>query len=75
LGVTVGATLVLAAMVWVLNMLVDLPLVGEYFSQAEQAITEYTESTNDEDEFAKMNQYLKEINENTKTEVASDGVE
>jgi hypothetical protein len=50
----------------VLTMLVDLPLVGEYFADAQQYLTDYADSTNYEDEFAEMNQQLIEINENTK---------
>lgn len=67
LGLTVGLAVVLAAVVWVLTMLMDLPLIGEYFADAQQYITEYADSTNYEDEFAEMNQQLQEINENTKT--------
>ena len=66
LGLTVGLAVVLAAVVWVLTMLMDLPLIGEYFADAQQYITEYADSTNYEDEFAEMNQQLQEINENTK---------
>lgn len=64
LGLTVGLAVVLGIAVWVLTMLVDLPLVGEYFGEAEQYLTEYAKSTNYEDEFAEMNQQLGEINEN-----------
>jgi len=66
-GVTVGMTVVLGITIWILTMLVSLPIVGEYFAQAEQVITEYADSTNYEDEFAEMNEYLSEINENIKT--------
>jgi hypothetical protein len=66
LGLTVGLTLVMAVVVWVLTMLVDLPLVGEYFADAQQYLNEYAESTNYQDEFAEMNQQLREINENLK---------
>jgi hypothetical protein len=64
LGLTVGLAVVLGIAVWVLTMLVDLPLVGEYFADAEQYLTDYANSTNYEDEFAEMNQQLTEINEN-----------
>ena len=66
LGLTVGLALVMGIVVWVLTMLVDLPLVGEYFADAQQYLNEYAESTNYEDEFAEMNEQLHEINENTK---------
>ncbi len=64
LGLTVGLAVVLGVAVWVLTMLVDLPLVGEYFGDAEQYLTDYANSTNYEDEFSEMNQQLGEINEN-----------
>jgi hypothetical protein len=71
-GVTVGATLVLGVAIWILTMLVGLPIVGEYFEQAEQYITEYTESTNYEDEFAEQIRLLKEIEESNKQLISSD---
>lgn len=64
LGITVGMTFILGVLVWVLTMLVDLPLVGEYFEDAQQYITEYAENTNYKEDFAVMNQQLLEINEN-----------
>jgi hypothetical protein len=75
-GVTVGMTVVLGVAIWILTMLVNLPVLGEYFEKAEQFITEYADSTNYEDEFAEMNEYLREINENTKDESSgSEGVQ
>ena len=65
-GITVGMTLVVAAFIWILTMLVDLPLVGEYFANAKQYVNEYAENTNYTDEFSEMNQVLREINENIK---------
>ena len=67
-GITVGMTLVVGIFIWILTMLVDLPVVGEYFSEAKQYINEYTENTNYKDEFLEMNQLLGEINENIKEE-------
>ncbi len=66
LGVTVGMTMVLGVLIWILTMLVDLPVVGEYFAEAKVYVTEYTENTNYKDEFTLMNQQLQEINENLK---------
>lgn len=64
LGVTVGMTMVLGIFIWVLTMLVDLPIVGEYFAKAEQFVNEYADNTDYSDEFAEMNRLLGEINEN-----------
>jgi len=69
-GITVGMTLVVAVFIWVLTMLVDLPVVGEYFAEAKQKVNEYAENTNYSDEFAEMNQILQEINESTKEALA-----
>lgn len=66
LGMTIGMTVILGVFIWVLTMLVDLPVVGEYFADAKQYITEYADNTNYKDEFQEMNQALQEINENTK---------
>ena len=68
LGVTVGMTLILGILVWVLTMLVDLPLVGEYFQDAQSYVTEYAENTNYKADFEVMNQQLQEINENISKE-------
>jgi len=68
LGVTVGMTVILGILIWVLTMLVDLPLVGEYFKDAQSYVTEYAENTNYKADFEVMNQQLQEINENTRKE-------
>ena len=73
-GVTVGMTLVVGVFIWVLTMLVDLPLVGEYFGDAKQYVNEYAENTNYTDEFADMNQLLREINENIKNQRPDSGL-
>jgi hypothetical protein len=62
-GVTVGMTFILGILVWVLTVLVDLPLIGEYFTDAKQYVTEYAENTNYKDDFSQMNQQLQEIKE------------
>lgn len=65
LGMTIGMTVILGVFVWVLTLLVDLPVVGEYFADAKQYITEYADNTNYNEEFQQMNQALQEISENT----------
>jgi hypothetical protein len=59
-------TVVVGIIVWVLTMLVDLPLVGEYFEDAQSYLTEYAENTNYQSDFDEMNRLLTEINENIK---------
>ena len=65
LGITVGMTVILGVLVWVLTILVDVPLVGQYFAEAKSYVTEYAENTNYKADFEELNRQLKEINENT----------
>jgi len=65
-GITIGMTVVVGVFIWILTMLVDLPLIGEYFQEAKIYVDEYKESTNYTDEFSEMNQLLRDINENIK---------
>ena len=71
-GVTVGMTFIVGALIWILTMLVDLPLVGEYFTDAKQYVTDYAENTNYKEDFAVMNEQLQEINENLVIESKSE---
>jgi len=71
-GVTVGMTFIVGALIWVLTVLVDLPLIGEYFTDAKQYVTEYAENTNYKEDFAVMNQQLQDINENLVVESKSE---
>jgi len=72
LGMTIGMTVILGIFIWVLTMLVDLPIIGEYFADAKQYVTEYADNTNYKDEFQEMIQTLQDIDENTQkvTDVA-----
>ena len=67
-GVTVGMTFIVGILAWVLTMLVDLPLIGDYFTDAKQYVTDYAENTNYKDDFALMTQQLQQINENLENE-------
>ncbi len=60
-GIILGMTVVLALAIWIISRLVDVPLIGEYFQQAQNQITEYTESTNYKEEFQSMEELLREI--------------
>ncbi len=66
LGVTLGMTVVLGLLIWLLTRLVALPVVGEYFAQAESFVLEYVEKTDYKGELESMNQTLLEINEKLK---------
>lgn len=67
-GITIGMTLIVGVFVWILTLLVDMPLIGEYFQDAKLYVDEYKESTNYTGEFSEMNQLLREINESLKTQ-------
>lgn len=71
-GITVGMSLVVGVFIWILTMLVDLPVVGEYFQKTEDYINEYAENTNYNEEFAEMNQTLREIRDNTQSNQPTD---
>lgn len=60
-GITIGATVVIGLLIWLLAQLVSLPFVGEYFEQAEHLIEDYAEKTNYNDEFEEMIILLQEI--------------
>jgi hypothetical protein len=71
LGVTVGMTVVVGIVVWILTMLINLPIVGEYFGEAKDYVTEYADKTNYEDEFAEQIRLLKEIDKNMKSDAST----
>lgn len=62
LGMTLGMTVVLGLLIWALTKLVALPVVGEYFEEAQEFINEYVEKTDYKSELVEMNRLLDEIN-------------
>jgi hypothetical protein len=66
LGMTLGMTVVLGLLIWALTKLVALPVVGEYFEEAEVYVQDYMEKTDYKSELKDMNRLLNEINENLK---------
>ncbi len=66
LGMTLGMTVVLGLLIWALTKLVALPVVGEYFQDAEEFVQDYVEKTDYKSEFIEMNKLLNEINDNLK---------
>jgi hypothetical protein len=65
-GITVGMTLVVAVFIWILTKLVSLPVIGEYFNEAQKFVQEYAEKTNYSEEFEEMNGLLREIRDNSR---------
>lgn len=66
LGMTLGMSVVLGLLIWILTKLVALPVVGEYFADAEEYVNEFVEKTDYKSELQEMNRVLKEINKNIK---------
>ena len=62
LGMTLGMTVVRGGLIWILAHLVALPVIGEYFGEAEEYISAYIEKTDYKAEFEEMNHQLGEIN-------------
>jgi hypothetical protein len=65
-GITVGMTLVVAVFIWILTKLISLPVIGEYFNEAQKFVQEYAEKTNYSEEFEEMNGLLREIRDNSR---------
>lgn len=66
LGMTLGMSVVLGLLIWILTKLVALPVVGEYFADTEEYVNEFVEKTDYKSELQEMNRVLKEINKNIK---------
>ena len=73
LGLTLGMSIVLGIVAWVLALLVDLPVVGEYAKEVENYMAEFRDSTNYNDEFDEMNALLRSIEENTQDGSSENG--
>ena len=61
LGALIGASVVIALLVWLASVFVDVPLIGEYAAQAKSMIEGYVEQTNYTDEFDRMGDSLERI--------------
>ncbi len=61
LGALIGASIVLALIVWVLAQLVDVPLVGEYAKNVKATMTSYIKDTNYNDDFDRIGDTLERI--------------
>lgn len=61
LGALIGASLVIALLVWILSLFVDAPLVGEYATKVKTTVSGYVEDTNYNDEFDRLGDSLDRI--------------
>jgi len=68
LGAAIGATAVLAVMIWLLAKAVNLPVIGEYFKDAQSEIMALVEEARFTDDFRRVENLLKQIEKNTSTD-------
>lgn len=61
LGTLIGASLVIALLVWILSLFVNTPLIGEYATKVQTAVSSYVEDTNYNDEFDRLGNSLEHI--------------
>lgn len=61
LGAIIGASVVIALMVWLLSLFVNTPLIGKYAKQVGQEIQTYVDDTNYNDEFDRLGDSMERI--------------
>lgn len=61
LGALIGASIVLALLIWVLTLLVDVPLVGEYAKEIKSSVSGYVQDTNYSEDFDRIGDTLERI--------------
>ncbi len=66
LGALIGATAVIAAMLWLLSVFVYAPLVGQYAEDIRVKIVEFNEANQYGDEFKKLEEVLLRIEKDLK---------
>lgn len=67
LGAVIGASIVIALIIWVLSLFTNLPLVGFYAQEIEDMVSSYVYQTNYNDEFDRIGNTLERIEEALKT--------
>lgn len=65
LGAMIGASVVIAFLLWFLSIFANLPLIGEYVAEyileVQQTIKSYVENTNYKEDFIKLQQTLERV--------------
>jgi len=65
LGAAIGATAVIAFLVWVMAQAVALPFIGEHFAQLRDTVDELVEEARFADDFQRVEFVLRRIEKNT----------
>lgn len=71
LGAVIGASVVIALMVWVLSLFVHMPLIGKYANQIGEQIKTYVDDTNYNDEFDRLGDSLERLEEKLQSPATS----
>lgn len=66
LGAVIGASIVIALIIWVLSLFTNLPLIGFYAQEVEDMVSNYVYQTNYNDEFERIGNTLERIEEDLK---------
>lgn len=61
LGALIGASIVIALLIWILGIFTTLPLVGQYATEVKDSISQYVSETNYNDEFDRLAGTLERI--------------
>jgi hypothetical protein len=66
LGTLLGASMVIALLVWLLTLVADMPVVGEYANDFKATVSGYVRDTNYNDEFDRLGNVLERIEQDLK---------
>jgi len=66
LGAVIGASIVIALIIWVLSLFTNLPLIGFYAQEVEDMVSNYVYQTNYNDEFERIGNTLERIEKDLK---------
>ncbi len=66
LGTLLGASMVIAFLIWSLTLVADMPFVGEYANDFKSTVSAYVRDTNYNDEFDRLGDLLERIEQDLK---------
>lgn len=72
LGTVIGASIVIALIIWVLSLFTNLPLIGFYAQEVEDFVSSYVYQTNYNDEFDRIGDTLERIEKALQAQQAAD---
>ncbi|PWQ99911.1 DUF5665 domain-containing protein [Leucothrix pacifica] len=72
LGTIIGASIVIAIIIWLLSLFTKVPLVGEYAQDVEDIVSGYVRETNYNDELDRVGDTLERIEATLKQQTQTD---